>query len=389
MSLLLWSLIQVYSVTDKLYSDQIKLINVAKILKDAKISNMSYSDLQLALQRLNMKSSIKAASSNISSLLTISFQLFQQILTVVYSRRKIPPDVSRLTADEHALRELLNDKSSTFYDLIHSAKLTWSGILLGTYYPYYICKNNSLIQDSSKTSFDADQNNARSDGTIDLEFYTNQYVFELEDIHSKLSSGYNKKLAFNRAELNSVKALWEKNVDQIRSIYNYYSKSICHRKIIFNKNRGVVGNIKSEVQSTFMMSLENLNSFLKDFGVLPVLIDINSLIRIFRSVKLWEWELADSLLSLHYNVSGGGHSNLDIGDDVLGFSSAHGNLCISFSGFIEFLTRLAVSNGEALGTTPKACVSTVLHFMDENDGKHNMLKQDRGSRSLNRKFIYK
>jgi hypothetical protein len=48
------------------------------------------------------------------------------------------------------------------------------------------------------------------------------------------------------------------------------------------------------------LSFEQLKVFLTDFGVFPHLLDLQSLYRTFRSVKLWEWALGDSVMPSSY-----------------------------------------------------------------------------------------
>jgi hypothetical protein len=71
--------------------------------------------------------------------------------------------------------------------------------------------------------------------------------------------------------------------DQIRLIYHYYAAGIELRRI------GSAGPLN------LLMNLENCKEMLQDFQLLPQLVDVSTFLRLFRSVKLWEWEIADFL----------------------------------------------------------------------------------------------
>ena len=64
-----------------------------------------------------------------------------------------------------------------------------------------------------------------------------------------------------------------------------------------------------------MMSFENLKAFLTDFEIFPHHIDFQTLARVYRSVKLWEWAWCDSLSAKYEN---GVPLNLSV-SDPLGF----------------------------------------------------------------------
>lgn len=90
-------------------------------------------------------------------------------------------------------------------------------------------------------------------------------------------------LIYSEQDIDLVRQIWERNSEQIRLIYLYYANTVETRRI---------GN--GPVQ--LMMSLENCKDMLQDFEVLPQLIDVQSFNRLFRSCKLWEWDLADCLI---------------------------------------------------------------------------------------------
>jgi hypothetical protein len=66
-------------------------------------------------------------------------------------------------------------------------------------------------------------------------------------------------------------------------IYNFYAAAVESRRI-------GSGTLK------LLLSAENCKEMLQDFQVLPQLIDVQNFYRLFRSVKLWEWEMADFVI---------------------------------------------------------------------------------------------
>ncbi len=84
-------------------------------------------------------------------------------------------------------------------------------------------------------------------------------------------------------DVELVRQVWERNADQIRLIYSFYGTTVEHRRL---------GNGPLKL----LMSLENCKEMLQDFQLLPQLIDVQNLCRLFRSCKLWEWEVADMII---------------------------------------------------------------------------------------------
>jgi len=61
-------------------------------------------------------------------------------------------------------------------------------------------------------------------------------------------------------------------------------------------------------QAVRSLSFEQLKALLTDFGIFPHLLDLQSLYRTFRSVKLWEWSLGDAVMPSTYAPDEGADS---------------------------------------------------------------------------------
>ena len=87
-----------------------------------------------------------------------------------------------------------------------------------------------------------------------------------------------------------------------------------------------------------MATFDNMRDFLMDFGIVPKFVDIPTLIKMYRSCKLWEWVhgenyLIDRIISLA-NKNGNeriSHSPLHLDGDtpVFDYSVSLGNLSLT------------------------------------------------------------
>ena len=133
-----------------------------------------------------------------------------------------------------------------------------------------------------------------------------------------------------------------------------------------------------------MVSFDNLRSLLVDFQIFPQHIDFQSLARIYRSVKVWEWAWCDTL-GIKYNDEE--HFRLNE-LDPLSLSAGSGNMCLTLCGFVEVMTRVS-----HLGCDFSAEESDVgetliylLRLMNESHGRQMLLSGKR--RSVNvRPFV--
>ena len=134
---------------------------------------------------------------------------------------------------------------------------------------------------------------------------------------------------YSPASLESVRLLWERNATLFQQLYSFYAETLEARVPLGPPAPGVSdgslrpedsysfpGHLPTNVplhpifvrlhlwntnlssqsgQSVLMLSFDQLLIFLKDFAIFPALIDIQKLNRCFKSVKLWEWTLADSV----------------------------------------------------------------------------------------------
>jgi hypothetical protein len=73
-------------------------------------------------------------------------------------------------------------------------------------------------------------------------------------------------------------------------------------------------------------------------------------------------------------------------DDPLDFRASAGNLCLTLSGFMELLSRVAVSQRK-LGNRPQEALENLMHIMDASEGKAKLIRASRRSISV-RHFVY-
>lgn len=107
--------------------------------------------------------------------------------------------------------------------------------------------------------------------------------------------------------------LWSMNAEQIRQIFWYYARSVDlnrHSKlksqqlsngihVDYNHTTGSGANNNGSNCGTVgvsMLTFENCKECLMDFGIVPKYIDLVTLTRVFRSVKLWEWYMGELYL---------------------------------------------------------------------------------------------
>jgi hypothetical protein len=96
-------------------------------------------------------------------------------------------------------------------------------------------------------------------------------------------------------------------------IYHYYAAGIELRRV------GSAGPLK------LLMNVENCKEMLQDFQLLPQLVDVTTFLRIFRSVKLWEWEVGDFVCKSSIKRS----SSNDDQSIVSSYSTLNGTTAVS------------------------------------------------------------
>ncbi len=208
-------------------------------------------------------------------------------------------------------------------------------------------------------------------------------------------------------QADSSRQVWEKNPEQIKVIYEYYAQeselrpklpatitpgssdtsSVCGSETcldlttMFSTHARYSRQQDNETNAEKMMSFENLKAFLTDFEVFPHHIDFQTLARVYRSVKLWEWAWCDSLSAKYES---GTPLNLGVADP-LGFVSASGTMSITAAGFIEVLTRVAhigCRHFHADEGHVKEALVFMLRLMNQSRGRERLLMAKRRSVSL-------
>jgi hypothetical protein len=196
-------------------------------------------------------------------------------------------------------------------------------------------------------------------------------------------------------ELVLVRAVWDRNFEQIRALYAFYANSLEQRRAGFGPSK-------------LLLSAERCKEMLTDFQLLPQVIDTQTFYRMFRATKLWEWDIAESTLqALHGHSAASvsphsqGRTYLDdirsiagsIGiasgdNDPLDFRAALGNFGLSIGGLVELLSRIACFNPR-LASHPAEALENAMHLMDASEGKSKLLRASRQNLMTTlRHFVY-
>jgi hypothetical protein len=218
-------------------------------------------------------------------------------------------------------------------------------------------------------------------------------------------------------ELEIIRQIWDRNHDQIRQIYTFYAQT----KEIRHMGHGL---------SKRLLSYSNCREFLTDFQLLPHVVELTSLVRLFRTCKMWELEVVQCLtaatdaemtittttmshyplsvkrdtpnrlspsnsstriLSIDDNNYQGNNNNSNTPTpadlDPQDFKSAVVNLSLTLFGFIELLSRISIQQKQRFGLSPAAAVECVLHIMDASEGKAKLIRAARKSTAI-RRFVY-
>ena len=244
------------------------------------------------------------------------------------------------------------------------------------------------------------------------------------------------------SHMHAVRSLWTTNFDSIRHLYARYasatvtwqphptvaapglSKAHADSTLGFNLTSILSFPFESDTEEHFitgnglqmssghktirLLSFDNTKKLLTDYDLCPKVIDLQVFTRIYRSVKLWEWELFASIplgtmegrvdgtqhkidsLSINYNAMPAG-SHLQLRSiDPLGLATTAYNLCLTPAGFVELLTRLA-SHGyryrfHSEEVPPRDQVVNLMRYMN-NSQKGNTVKAGGGNANISKPGI--
>lgn len=207
-------------------------------------------------------------------------------------------------------------------------------------------------------------------------------------------------------DYDACSAIWDRNAETVKTLYTSYASQLEPRPylpsnmavgptsvtgvgasddlatVFASQYQDSIG--ASRAGAELMVSFDNLRSLLVDFQIFPQHIDFQSLARIYRSVKVWEWAWCDTL-GIKYNDEE--HFRLNE-LDPLSLSAGSGNMCLTLCGFVEVMTRVS-----HLGCDFSAEESDVgetliylLRLMNESHGRQMLLSGKR--RSVNvRPFV--
>ena len=89
-------------------------------------------------------------------------------------------------------------------------------------------------------------------------------------------------------EEDIIRALWLKNMHQMRLIYDFYANSM-------EPCRDGRGHVKK------VACFEDVRQFLKDWGVMPRHCDLPTLQQMYRGCKIWEWGQAYGVMDVPFS----------------------------------------------------------------------------------------
>eukprot|EP01031_Cornospumella_fuschlensis_P030121 gene30121-36387_t len=403
----LYTIFQMYGSSDALVVKSIKTAQIARAIQDAKIAKTTSSQLDLELLRINAKllaktptkeqkvkvsktgSAIVSASTvNVNSMGTFksdpvpahcaAYNIYKELLQVAA--------LTSSAVKKDATIDVMQVVHRAFSDLIKRKDLT------------YFCRASVDFQITASGQF------LRS-VYARYTFYATELAFRKAlESDAERSAPLQPIRVFSDEEIELVRAVWDRNLDQIRQIYAFYATSVEIRRV----GSGV---------SKLLLSADKCREMLQDFQLLPQVVDMQAFYRVFRSVKLWEWNIAESvLLFLHHSgqtgdnvsvqpgaspahnqfmpdnndirsVGMGGGSVAGFEHDPLDFRSSLGNFSITIGGFVELLSRITCYNTK-LCAHPAEALENAMHLMDASEGKAKLLRSSRQNMSTVRHFVY-
>lgn len=90
---------------------------------------------------------------------------------------------------------------------------------------------------------------------------------------------------YTEGTIDLVRQIWERNAEQIRQIYSFYA-------ITVETRRNGSGPLK------LLLSIDQCKEMLQDFQLLPQVIDVTTFQRLYRSCKLWEWDIGEMVMHI-------------------------------------------------------------------------------------------
>lgn len=202
-------------------------------------------------------------------------------------------------------------------------------------------------------------------------------------------------------DYDTCRAIWDRNAETVKTLYSSYASQLEPRPYLPDNvtvgaatTNGTSGDdlaavFASQYQDSvgtsragaeLMLTFDSLRSMLVDFQIFPQHIDFQSLARIYRSVKVWEWAWCDTL-GIKYNEKDAFRL---CEMDPLSFAVGSGNMCLTLCGFVEVMTRIShlgcdFSAEEAdVGET----LTYLLRLMNESHGRQMLLSGKRRSVSI-------
>lgn len=288
------------------------------------------------------------------------------------SRQQVEDNFRKLCTTAGDTRDMFKHADRPYYD----AKGCISGILLNIspYNMVFPVIKHVLAADVTAKAEERKEKNDFSYGDLsDTDDEDDEYILERAGVMSEVLEGEQLQ-----AELSAVRSLWDRNVDTVKSIFNYYAKQSEMRPHlpddikVYNPNSntsvlneslrdgaqpklntncstydGVLSlrdyyysNEKDELNRSGkgkglksslaqgannegkqgpgyvkIMSFEEVKGFLTDADVFPKHLDFLKLSRIFRACKTWEFQLCDDIGSTYDNEKGKKGDNNNRDDD--------------------------------------------------------------------------
>jgi hypothetical protein len=341
-------------------------------------------------------------SKNVNaSAMMINYDIFVKIMQQI----EASSPVKDLDAKLRGYME--NHKSSMLikYEIFLEESMTsYSGILSKSIYERAAFKLKMQYQLASPTAFDSIHNSA-----------------------SAIRMARYDAMNHSSIEVEATRKLWSQNLDQIRILFLYYSSASSsepRRVLVSGSIAASTSASGGVIVNSPLLSYAQGRELLMTFGIIPQIVNQEGYQRIYRSIKLWEWFLIESIAMYGEEIYNLSSSMTHHQDDSLSMSekshhtsiskkglymadnlrrdpmhsaidpydlyASYGNFGITLPGFIELLTRIACLGLESMfGTSPTENVKQLLRVMDMSDAKKKLTKEWRKGSTQFGNFIYR
>lgn len=386
MTCLLWALFQLYSRSDGPISTQLRMTQLLKMFKDAGlIRTVQQSDIKERRKSISIDSQKRLSSSSSSS------------------------NKRRMSISHHQNNSPNSNKINKYENAIENCPLLMSFDQFNQFIKSLGCSDNfentsnynlNQILELLYQTLQIEQESFLF--SLKLQFYHSSTLLNPLQEESVIGQDDNIFLSYSLTQSSSSETsglkssnfyatIWEKNMEQMKQLYGYYSQSTNISK-------------KSLPRAFTLVTFESYREFLQDFDLFPSIIDQKCLVSIYRVTKLWEWKIFTNYSSSQTESNGISSDSTmttrHINNDL---KRAEESLELTFRGFLEALTRVAlviqlkhnqqIKNSTIMTTQQMSheintAIIIMLRLMDSSHGKKKLIASHRRSTCV-RQFVYK